>query len=306
MKQSFGVKLPGLVPGYAKTLREVPQLVADLEALGFDDVMDGEHILFAPQMHHPGGAGNMVHGRTEQTSDRGDTVVMFAAIATQTTRIKLVSSVLLAAAHGFGVLARQAATLDVISNGRFVMGVGSGWFADEFAAMGIPPDERHQRLEETVRACRELWTPGLSSFSGKWIEFNDMISEPAPFTPGGVPIWWGGNALHRSTARRVATLGDGWLSREAAPYDEIAASIDSVKRACVDFGRDPETVGFRASLTSTEDWQATRSTEDLFEHAVRSGQRLAEAGVTHFTLPLNYYRLELDVLGEMLAVLRRA
>src|SRR5437899_7318781 len=163
MDASFGIKLPGLVPAYVPTFRELPDLVAEFEKLGFDDVMDGEHVLFAPSLAHPGGWGNFQHGRDRQVSDRADTIVTFTAIAARTQRIKLVSGILLAAAHSFSVLARQAATLDLLSCGRFVLGVGGGWNAAEFEAAGIPPEERSARAEETIRACRELWSPGLSS-----------------------------------------------------------------------------------------------------------------------------------------------
>ena len=75
MDQSFGVKLPGLVPATIDSFRALPAYVAELEKIGFDDVMDGEHILFTPAMEHPGGAGNMVHERVTQRSDRADTLL---------------------------------------------------------------------------------------------------------------------------------------------------------------------------------------------------------------------------------------
>jgi probable F420-dependent oxidoreductase len=306
VNQSFGVKLPGLVPRYAPTLGEVPDFVAQLEQLGFDDVMDGEHILYAADMAHPGGSGNFEHSRAEQHSDRSDTLVMFAAIAARTSRIKLVSGIILGAAHTFAVLARQAATLDVISGGRFTLGVGAGWNAAEFEHLGVPPDERAARTEETIRACRELWSPGLSSFEGRWISFKDVICEPAPRTPGGVPVWWGGNARIRPTARRVVTLGDGWLSREAAGYDEIAASVENIRKLCEEFGRDPATVGVRASLTATSAWNAARSVDDLTERAVKRARQLAGLGVTHFSVPLSYYGIDLETLGGLLRALRAA
>jgi probable F420-dependent oxidoreductase len=304
MKQSFGVKLPGVVPRWAATYREVPELVVELERLGFDDVMDGEHILFAPQMHHPGGSGNFTHGRDRQHSDRGDSLMLFAAIAARTTRIKLVSGIILGSAHTFAVLARQAATLDVLSRGRFVLGVGAGWFEGEFAAMGIPPAERAARLEETIRACKELWAPGLSSFHGTYISFEDVIAEPAPESPGGVPVWWGGDATKRPTARRVVTLAEGWLSREAASYDEIAACVANLRSTCEELGRDPDTVGVRASLTATGDWNRAQSFDGLVESAVASARRLSSAGVTHFNVPLSYYGVDLDALGQLLKALR--
>jgi probable F420-dependent oxidoreductase len=304
--QSFGIKLPGVVGPYVPTLRQIPDLVVQLEQLGFDDVMDGEHILYEAAMNHPGGSGNFEHSRSEQHSDRSDTLVMFAAIAARTTRIKLFSGILLGAAHNFAVLARQASTLDVISGGRFVLGVGGGWNAKEFEQLGIPPEERVARTEDTIRACRELWSPGLSSYQGRWIRFENVISEPAPVTPGGVPVWWGGNARSKPTARRVVTLGEGWISREAADYDEIAASIESIHRACAEYGRDPSTIGVRCSLTATSDWNAASSPADLTERAIARAQRLAGLGVTHFNVPLSYYGIDLESLGGLLKALRAA
>src|SRR5258708_5513836 len=164
MDQSFGIKLPGLVPSYASSLRDIPALAAEIEQLGFDDVMDGEHILYMGHMSHPGGAGNFEHSRTKQHSDRWDTLVMSAAIAARTPRLKMISGIILAAAHTTAVLARQAATVDVISGGRFALGVGGGWNAAEFDQMGIPPAERAARTEETIPASKELWSPDLSRY----------------------------------------------------------------------------------------------------------------------------------------------
>jgi probable F420-dependent oxidoreductase len=231
---------------------------------------------------------------------------MFAAIAARTTRLRLVSGIILAAAHTYAVLARQAATLDSISGGRFTLGVGGGWNAAEFAQLGIDPAERAARAEETVRACRELWSPGLASFQGRWINFTDVICEPAPVTAGGVPVWWGGDARSKPVARRVVTLGDGWLSREAADYDEIARSIESIHAACQRYGRDPASIGVRASLTATADWNAAMSPDDLTERAVTRARRLAALGVTHFNVPLSYYGLGLDALADLLKALRAA
>jgi probable F420-dependent oxidoreductase len=306
MDQSFGIKLPGLVPAYVGTLREIPDLAVEFERLGFDDVMDGEHILYTGEMHHPGGSGNFEHSRAEQHSDRWDPLVMFAAIAARTTRLKMISGILLAAAHTPAVLARQASTLDVISGGRFTLGVGGGWNAAEFEQMGIPPAERAARAEETIRACKELWAPGPSSFEGRWISFREVICEPAPAIPSGVPVWWGGDARKSATARRVVTLGEGWLSREAADYDEIAESVESIHRACQKYERDPATIGTRASLTATADWDAATSVDELIERALERARRLAGLGVTHFTVPVSYYGIDLDTLGALLKALRAA
>lgn len=303
MDCSFGAKLPGLIPGSVPDLRALVERAVQLEAIGFDDVVDSEHVLFAPEMRHPGGSGAIVHGRDQQHSDRGDPLVLFGAIAARTEKLRMATGVVLAAAHGFAVLARQAATLDQLSGGRFSLGVGAGWFAGEFAALGIPPEERGWRLEEVIRACQELWRPGLSSFDGRSIHFTDVIAEPAPFTPAGVPVWWGGDGRSGPTARRVAELGRGWIAREAADDAEVAVSIARIADVCEASGRDPGTVGFRASLTTTGD--VTKG-DGLIERAVVSGVRRAEAGVTHFTIPLNDYGLDDDGLADLLAALRAA
>jgi probable F420-dependent oxidoreductase len=305
MQQSFGVKLPGVVPDWAPSYHEVPDLVVEFERMGFDDVIDGEHILYSPVMHHPGGAGNMIHGRDTHHSDRADTMMTFSAIAAKTSTIKFISGILLPAAHGFAVLARQAATLDVISGGRFMMGVGMGWNAAEFEAQGIPPRERDARSEDVIRACRELWQPGLASYSGRWIRFSDVICEPAPITPGGPPLWWGGNAIKGPTAARVAEFCQGWLSREAADYDEIAGSIESIRNECAKNGRDPADVRFRCSLTPTG-WPVPASPDDLIDGIVANATRLAGLGITDFTVPLNYYRIHVGALGQLLKALRAA
>jgi probable F420-dependent oxidoreductase len=303
MDGSFGIKLPGLVPRWASTYREVADLVADFERMGFDDVVDGEHVLFTPVMEHPGGAGGMIHERSEPRSDRADTIVTFSTIAARTERIKLFSGILLPAAHSFAVLARQLSTLDLLSGGRFVCGVGMGWNSAEFLAQGIAPSERDARAEDVVRACLELWQPGLSTYHGRWITFTDVVSEPAPLTPGGPPIWWGGNALKGATARRVAEFCAGWISREAASYDEVARSIDAIRAECQRQGRDPGSVGFRCSLTPTA-WQPGPSVEGLISGAVANATALAGLGVTHFTIPLNYYQLDLDDVSQLLKALR--
>jgi alkanesulfonate monooxygenase SsuD/methylene tetrahydromethanopterin reductase-like flavin-dependent oxidoreductase (luciferase family) len=304
MASSFGVKLPGLVPGFIPEVADISDFVVELEKLGVDDVMDGEHLLHGPDMPHPGGSGTMVHGRTEKHSDRCDTIVTFATIAAKTTKIKMISGIILAAAHPFALLARQAATLDVLSKGRFMLGVGKGWYTTEMKAMGIPLKERDDRAEETIRACLELWSPGLSSFEGKWISFHDVLTEPAPYSEGGVPVWWGGNAVEGPTARRVAEFCQGWISREAASYDELARSIEHIVEECNKIGRDPTTVGFRASVVPTRGHESYHHAE-VIDIALATQQKLEPLGVRHFNIPLNYFEgYDLEDLGTLLSALR--
>jgi probable F420-dependent oxidoreductase len=300
---SYGIKLAGLVPSYAPGLADLPDLVVEFERMGADSVVVGEHLLFAPVMAHPGGSGKIIHGRTEQQSDAADALVLFAAIAGKTTRIMMCSSIILAAAHPFAVLARQAATLDVLSRGRFTLGVGPGWFPGEFEAMGIPFGERDARLEETIRACRELWSPGLSTFTGRQIHFVDVLSEPAPWRTGAVPVWWGTKVTTPALAQRVAELGDGWIAHENASRQLIGESIANIRDACIAVGRDPASIGFRATLTTIAP-HAGLTTDEVIRHALEARDALVALGVTHFTVPLDLYALDLDGLAKLLIALQ--
>lgn len=290
---ALGVQLSGLVPTYARSLGDVPALAQELESLGVHDIVYGEHLAYLPSMHHPSGRQL---GRIGRSSVIGDALLLFAAIAASTRRLRVCTSVILAALHEPVLLAKQAATLDQISAGRFMLGVGSGWSADEYLALGVPFKERFARMEESVAACRALWRSAPSSFHGKWTNFDDVLSEPAPVSPNGVPIWWGGNATP-ITARRVARSGDGWIASEAASYDDLARGTELLGVACTEHGRAPEEVGIRATLPALPDRMAAEAAAD---HILSHAQRFASVGVTHLTVPLAAYCAEPDSGLELL------
>jgi probable F420-dependent oxidoreductase len=303
MSSSFGVKLAGLVPLYSPSIGDLPDLVAALENMGADDAIVGEHFLFAPKMHHPGGSGKVVHGRTEQRSDVADPLVLFSAIAVKTSTIKLCTGVLLGAGHSFALLAKQAATLDVISKGRLVLGVGPGWFEDEFRAIGVPPERRERLMEETIRACQELWRPGLSTFHGEWIEFVEMLSEPAPWAEGSIPVWWGRKVSTPALAQKVVELGEGWIAHENATHRLIEASIEILRSECVASDRDTSSFSFRATLTPINP-NDRLSTIEVIRHAVDARNALLSLGVTHFTVPLDSYALDLNSIASLFEALK--
>src|SRR5260221_6057578 len=163
VRPALAIKLAGLVPHWAATVAELPALCAEFERLGADEIVCGEHILYGADMRHPGGSGKIHHSRTEPRSDGADVFVLFSAVAALTTRLRLCSAVVLGAAHPAALLARQGAALDVISGGRFVLGVGAGWYGGEFQAMGVPPAEPDRPLSESAAACPEFLEPRPSS-----------------------------------------------------------------------------------------------------------------------------------------------
>jgi probable F420-dependent oxidoreductase len=299
---SIAVKASGLVPYLCPEVSGLPDLIVEFETMGADEVVYGEHLLYGADMDHPLRAGPVVNSRTEKHSDVLDVLMLFSASAAKTSTIRFSSSIILAASHSFAVLAKQAATLDVLSHGRFMLGVGSGWYRTETEAAGIPFEERVARVEETVEACQALWAPGPASYLGRWIRFENMICEPATVSKGGVPVWWGANAAIPAVARRVVRLAEGWIAPEAASYDDIARSIEGIHLACAQQNRNPSQLGFRATLpTPAGD---AMGLEELFGFALRGKEHLASIGITHFTVPLNSYRLTMAQIGDLIAVLK--
>ncbi len=172
---------------------------------------------------------------------RHDALTMLAAVAARTERVSVATGVLLAALRAPLLLAQAAATLDQIAEGRLILGVGAGFPFPEterqFQAVDVPYAGRVARLTETVTAMRALWqTPGEPvTFAGRHIELDDVTLEPAPYRPGGPPVWFAGAG--EAAERRVGRLADGWL-----PYpptaEQYAQSWERVSEAARTAGRE--------------------------------------------------------------------
>ena len=176
----FGVTIPGA------TLDDA----ALVEDLGFDSLWQGEHIIW--------------HGPTL------DATVALSAFAARTSRLTLGTSVLLLPLRHPTAVAKSFATLDVLSGGRTILGVGvGGENPAEFAACGVPYQERGARANEAIEVIRRLWSEPSVTFQGRFTRFEDVRLEPRPIQQPGPPIWVGGRS--EAALRRAARQGDGWL-----------------------------------------------------------------------------------------------
>jgi probable F420-dependent oxidoreductase len=208
-----------------------------------------------------------------------------AAIAGATTRVRLATGVLIAPLRPALVLAKTAATLDVLSGGRLDLGVGVGWQPEEFTDPGQPFRGRTARLEDTVRACQALWNEAPPvSFSSPTVSFRDLWCEPRPDQRGGIPVWFGGGNTDR-TARRIAALGQGWLPVGVRPMEDLQDGIERIRAAYRDAGRDPETLGVRAGVPVLTD---ERGQPDL-DRTFASVDELAALGVTLISVALGRF-----------------
>src|SRR5258705_5108732 len=158
----------------------------------------------------------------------------FAAAATST--IGLATGVLLLPEHNPVLVAKQAATLDNLSGGRFTLGVGVGWSREEFDALGIPFERRAARTAEYVAAMRKLWRDDVASFDGEFVRFDSVRVNPKPLVGRRIPVVLGGNS--DVALRRVVAWGDGWYGFNLNGVQEVAERIDFLHRLCHDSGRD--------------------------------------------------------------------
>ncbi|MFF9020214.1 TIGR03619 family F420-dependent LLM class oxidoreductase [Streptomyces eurythermus] len=154
-----------------------------------------------------------------------DPFVLLSAVAGATTRVRLLTSVLVAPYYPALVLANQAATLDVISGGRLVLGVGTGWNPDEFAAVGVPAGERGARTDDHLGAVKALWTRRPADFDGPFTRLRAAHLGVPPVTPGGPPVWVGGHS--DAALRRVVRFGDGWYGSgvDAAEVTDVRCRL---------------------------------------------------------------------------------
>jgi probable F420-dependent oxidoreductase len=188
----LGIHLPQY--GRAVSAAEIATVATLAEAEGVDDLWVSDHVIARTGSRRP---PELFH----------DPLTVLTWAAARTTRIGLGTSVLVAPYRRPVVLARAIASLDALSRGRVILGLGSGWQQGEFAALGVPFSERGARTDETIAVCRALWR-GERSFSGRFTSFDDMTLQPGPHRAGGPPVWIGG--VSRAGARRAARLGDAW------------------------------------------------------------------------------------------------
>jgi len=168
-----------------------------------------------------------------------DVMVIGGALAAATSRVKLMTGVSVVPYHPPVQMAKSLATLDVVSNGRVLYGVGSGWMKAEFRRLGIPFKERAAITEEYLRAMKELWTADAPRFSGKYVSFDDVSAFPKPVQKPAIPIYIGG--FGDGPFRRVAALGDGWYPMSLSPKD-VTKGLSQIKPLMEKQGRDPESL----------------------------------------------------------------
>jgi len=275
---------------------EIARYAREVERMGFDHLVIYDHVLGAHPDRPPGWSGP--HARAPYTHESlfHEPFVLFGYLAGITRRLELTTAVIILPQRQTALVAKQAAEVDVLSGGRLRLGVGVGWNAVEFEALGMDYGTRGRRIEEQIRLMRALWTEPVVDFRGRWERVDRAGLNPLPVRRP-IPVWMGGGYLAAKkevvepALRRIAKLADGWLTH-AQPGDE--AAIERFRQLVREAGRDPASVGLEgrvnAFLASPDDWP-------------REIEWWRKVGATH--VELNTMNARYSSLDEHLAALER-
>ena len=233
--------IPPMVPGLITDGEYVARLGATLEECGVESIWGVEHVVVAEDYEplYPYSEDGRMPGGPGMKVVMPDPLELLSFVAAGTRSLKLGTSVIVASQHSAAILAKRAATLDALSGGRLLLGVGIGWQKEEYAAIGVPYRDRGRRLDETIEAMRVLWGEGPSTYRGRHVSFERVHCDTKPAQPGGVPIVIGGSTDF--AARRAGRLGDGWYPYVISPED-TAARLETLRAAAREAGRDPDAV----------------------------------------------------------------
>lgn len=216
----FGVWIPNL--RQLATPKLILGAATRAEALGYDSIWASDHVVVPDAYLARFGAAVY------------DPLVTLAVAAGATSRVTLGTTVLIVPYRNPVLTAKMVSTLDALSGGRFVLGIGVGWVPEESAALGVPFEERGPMTDEYIAAMRELWTSEAPSFDGRYTSFDRLAFEPKPLSKPHVPIWVGGHG--RPSLRRAAEIGAAWHPINLGP-DELRAGRADIDRLCAERGR---------------------------------------------------------------------
>ena len=233
----------GILPTFDRRTTLDPDFVTSFagmaEQAGCESIWAVEHVVVAERyepLYPYSPDGRMPTGPDTVMPDPLEWLAYVAAV---TSRLRLGTSVMVASEHSAAILAKRVATLDALSRGRVLLGVGIGWQKEEYAAIGVPYRDRGRRLDETIEAMRALWGPGPASYRGRHVSFEKVSCDAKPAQKGGVPILIGGSSP--AAARRAGRLGDGFYPYVISPGD-LALRMGELREAARAAGRDPDAI----------------------------------------------------------------
>src|SRR5215207_3387840 len=225
------------------------------DAAGVDRVLVSDHVVFGEHLEAYGRpeTGGVEGGKQPTGSDGHwlEPLTTLSVLCGMTSRVRLCTNILIAALRRPVVLAKAAATLDVLSGGRLDLGVGIGWQREEYEAAGLQFGDRGRLLDHTLEVCQRLWRETRATYESDDLRFDGIHMMPKPLSPHGVPLWISGTLNDRVVAR-VARFGSGWIPWGPDLVD-LGASIARMRDGVAALGRDPDGIGVVGSILVAPD-----------------------------------------------------
>ncbi len=281
MKPCLSMHLVNFAPEPPGDWQRLFDLAAAADRAGIGRLAVSDHVAFGERLdRYADPARGGLEGGRQPTGPDGawlEPLTVLAMVGVRTERVRLCPMVLLAALRRPVVLAKTAATIDVLTGGRLDLGVGVGWQQEEYEAAGLNYRERGRLLDHTLEVCQELWTQQRASVRDQHVSFEDIHQMPKPVA-GTVPVWVSGTVNERSMAR-LARYGSGWIPWGPDALD-MASGIAAMRAAVAAAGRDPAGIEVTGLLPVARDDDGNPQIGPSMD-AVPG---LVEAGVTDFRL----------------------
>jgi probable F420-dependent oxidoreductase len=250
----FGLHLPA--SSATVTAEDLVRFAQQAEALGFYCLTVADHVIVPKNISVP--YPYTVDGKYPGTGYHFETLMTMGFLAGATKRIRFATSVMIAPYRNPIITAKMLSSLDVLSNGRVIVGLGVGWMKEEFDNLQAPPyEERGKVTDEYIKAFRELWASDNPSFKGKYCNFSNVVFLPKPVQKPTIPIWIGGHS--KQALRRAGQLGDGWHPIGGVPTiplepEDVTADLSMLRGYAEEAGRDPKKirVALKGSLFDRE------------------------------------------------------
>ena len=258
------------------------------EAAGIEGVMLSEHIVLGPDAEAGGAKPNpreFDQARNQPPpTPHPSSMVMLGAIAAMTTRLTLFAGAILPVLRHPLQVAKDLATLDLLSKGRLVVLPTVSWQEQEYAALGKDFHKRGKMLDEQYEIWHKVWRGGPASYAGEFYKFDEVYVEPKPWTIGGPPIWVTGAYLHKPALRRIVKYGSGY-----GPGGPMApGEKDRIYEALEAAGRDPKTFGILGGIMGT--FKSSDDLADLDEACKQIPANLASGATVIIAKPSQYIR----------------
>lgn len=243
-----------------QSLEQIVGLAQLAESLGFESVWTFEHVMVPVEYEsrYPYSKDGKMGGGSDAAFL--DPLIALTAVAAHTKTLRLGTGVNILSQTNPLLLAKQAATLDLLSNGRFMLGAGIGWLKEEFDAMGVPFERRGARYDDYVVAMRKVWSGEVVEHQSDFINWSGFQSYPLPVQEGGVPIIIGGSK--GKAFDRIALHGNGWF----APTNDaatLAPMLEDLKAACARHERDYDSVEITSMWDNQGGMDAIKAFEDI-------------------------------------------